>query len=218
MAILAAERHRRATGEGQLVELSLADVGLSVAGSLGLLGEAVLNEEPRGRFGNHVYGTFGRDFVTRDGRHVMVLALTPRQWRSLAEATGLSGRLRDIEARDGLDFRREGDRWRGRQRICELLDEWIGERDLGEIRNAFESNGVIWGPYQTFKELVARDPRASVANPMFGEVEHPGLGRYLTARSPLRFGATAPVPPSPSPSLGEHTSEVLRELDLVPGP
>lgn len=218
MAILAADRHRRATGEGQLVELSLMDVGLSVAGSLGLLGEAVLNEEPRGRFGNHVYGTFGRDFVTRDGRHVMVLALTPRQWRSLGEATGLTDRFGVIEARDGFDFRREGDRWRGRQRICELLDEWFGERDLGDIRNAFAAQGVLCGPYQTFKELVAGDPRASVANPMFGEVEHPGLGRYLTARSPLRFSATAPVPPSPSPSLGQHTQEVLRELDLVTGP
>ncbi len=217
MAILAAERHRRATGEGQLVELSLADVGLSVAGSLGLLGEAVLNEEPRGRFGNHVYGTFGRDFVTCDARHVMVLALTPRQWRSLVQATGLTDRLREIEVRDGFDFRHEGERWRGRQRICELLDEWIGERELGEIRNAFEAHGVLWGPYQTFKELVAGDPRASEANPMFGEVEHPGLGRYVTAGSPLRFGATAPVPPSPSPSLGQHTQEVLRELDLVTG-
>lgn len=217
MAILAADRHRRATGEGQLVELSLADVGLSVAGHLGLLGEAVLNEEPRGRFGNHVYGTFGRDFATRDGRHVMVLALTPRQWRSLGEATGLTDRLREIEAQNGLDFRREGDRWRGRQHICELLEGWISRRDLGEIRGAFEASGVLWGPYQTFKELVAGDPRASLANPMFAEIEHPGLGRYLTAGSPLRFSARAPVPPSPSPSLGQHTEGVLRELDKVSG-
>src|SRR5216683_3230824 len=116
-AILAAERHRRATGEGQLVELSLSDVGLAVAGHLGFIGEAVLEDEPRGRFGNHVYGTFGRDFVTRDGRRVMVLALTPRQWRSLAEATGMSGEFRNLEARLGLYFNNEGDRWRGRQEI-----------------------------------------------------------------------------------------------------
>ncbi len=78
-AILAAERHRRLTGKGQLVELSLSDVGLAVAGHLGLIGEAVLEDEPRGRFGNHVYGTLGRDFVTRDERRVIALALTPRQ-------------------------------------------------------------------------------------------------------------------------------------------
>jgi 2-methylfumaryl-CoA isomerase len=215
MAVLAADRHRRATGEGQLVDLSLTDVGLSVAGNLGLLGEAVLNEEPRGRFGNHVYGTFGRDFATRDGRHVMVLALTSRQWRSLGEATGLTDRLRAIEQQNGFDFRREGDRWRGRRLISELLESWIGQRELGAIRHEFEAHGVMLGPYQTFKELVAGDLRASLANPMFAEIEHPGLGRYLTAGSPLRFSARAPVPPSPSPSLGQHTEEVLRELDLV---
>ena len=213
-AILAAERHRRLTGEGQLVELSLSDVGLAVAGHLGLIGEAVLEDEPRGRFGNHVYGTFGRDFVTRDGRRVMVLALTPRQWRSLAEATGMSGEFRNLEARLGLYFNNEGDRWRGRQEICEMLQSWIGVRNLTSIAAAFDAQKVLWGPYQTFKELVGEDPRASSSNPLFADVEHPGLGTYPTPGSPLRFGAAAPVSPKPAPKLGEHTEEVLREFGL----
>jgi len=64
------------------------------------------------------------------------------------------------------------------------------------------------------KQLVAEDPRASTANPMFSELDHPGLGRFLTAGSPLRFGAAAPVPPRPAPALGQHTAEVLREFGL----
>src|SRR5256712_12481868 len=63
-AILAAERHRRLTGEGQLVELSPSDVGLAVAGHLGLIGEAGLEDEPPGPFGNPVYGTIRPGFVT----------------------------------------------------------------------------------------------------------------------------------------------------------
>ena len=213
-AILAAERHRRLTGEGQLVEISLSDVGLAVTGHLGLIGEAVLEEAPRGRFGNHVYGTFGRDFVTRDGRSVIVLALTPRQWRSLVEATGLSGEFRNLESRLGLYFNNEGDRWRGRLEICDLLHAWISVRNLTSVAAAFDAAAVMWGPYQTFKELVSGDPRASAANPLFAEVEHPDLGRYPTPGSPLRFGAAKPVPPRPAPKLGEHTEEVLRELGL----
>jgi 2-methylfumaryl-CoA isomerase len=213
-AILAAERHRRLTGEGQLVELSLSDVGLAVAGHLGLIGEAVLESEPRGRFGNHVYGTFGRDFVTRDGRRVVVLALTPRQWRSLVEATGLSGEFRNLESRLGLYFNNEGDRWRGRREICELLQAWITVRNLGSVASAFDAQNVMWGPYQTFKELVASDPRASAANPLFTVIDHPELGVYPTPGSPLRFGAAASIPPKPAPKLGEHTDEVLREFDL----
>jgi 2-methylfumaryl-CoA isomerase len=214
-AIIAAERHRRLTGEGQLVELSLSDVGLAVAGNLGLIGEAVLEDEPRGRFGNHVYGTFGRDFLTRDERRIMVLALTPRQWRSLVEATGLSGEFRNVEARLGLYFNNEGDRWRGRQDICELIQSWISVRTLASVAAAFDAHKVLWGPYQTFKELVANDARASAANPLFAEVDHPGLGTYPTPTSPLRFGTAAPVPPKPAPKLGEHTEEVLREFGLT---
>ena len=214
LAILAAERHRRLHGEGQLVELSLSDVGLAIAGHLGLIGEAILESEPRGRFGNDVYGTFGRDFGTRDGRRVMVLALTARQWASLGEATGLAQDFAALEARLGADFRKEADRWVNRAPLGKLLAEWIAERDLAEVGEVFELHGVLWGPYQTFKQLVAEDPRASTANPMFAEVVHPGLGTFLTAGSPLRFSAAAPVPPRPAPALGEHTEEVLREFGL----
>lgn len=213
-AILAAERHRRLTGEGQLVELSLADVGMAVAGHLGLIGEAILTAEPRGRYGNDLYGTFGRDFGTRDGRRVIVLALTARQWRSLGDATGLTGRFAQLESRLGLDLRGEGDRWHGRREICKLLAPWIAQRDLPDVREVFERHGVLWGPYQTFKQLVAEDPRASTANPLFAEVDHPDLGRYVTSGSPLRFGAAAAVPPRPAPALGQHTHEVLREFGL----
>jgi 2-methylfumaryl-CoA isomerase len=214
LAILAAERHRRLHGEGQLVELSLFDVGLAVAGHLGLIGEALLEAQPRGRFGNDVYGTFGRDFGTREGRRVMVLALTARQWGSLGEATGLAHDFAELEARVGADFRKEADRWVNREPLGKMLAKWIAERDLAEVGEAFERHGVLWGPYQTFKQLVAEDPRASSANRMLEEVVHPGLGSFLTAGSPLRFSAAAPVPPRPAPALGEHTKEVLREFGL----
>lgn len=214
LGILAAERRRRLHGEGQLVELSLSDVGLAVAGHLGLIGEAILEAEPRGRFGNEVYGTFGRDFVTRDGRRVMVLALTARQWASLGEATGLTPDFSVLESRVGADFRLEGDRWIHRKSLFALLEAWAARHDLADVREAFEGHGVLWSPYQTPKQLVAEDRRASTANPMFSEVEHPGLGRFLTTGSPLRFGAAGPVPPRSAPTLGEHTAEVLREFGL----
>jgi 2-methylfumaryl-CoA isomerase len=214
LAVLAAERHRRLHGEGQLVELSLSDVGLAMAGHLGLIGEAVLEAEPRGRFGNDVYGTFGRDFSTRDGRRVMVLALTARQWASLGDATELTPKFSELEARIGADFRNEGDRWNHRKPLFALLQRWVAKRLLAEIRVAFDQHGVLWSPYQTVKQLMAEDPRASTANPMFADVDQPGLGQFLIPGSPLRFSAAAPVPGRRAPALGEHTEEVLREFGL----
>jgi 2-methylfumaryl-CoA isomerase len=214
MAVLAADRQRRLTGAGQLVELSLADVGLAVSAHLGFISEAILVEEPRGRNGNELFGTFGCDFRSRDGKSVMVLALTQRQWRRLSDATNMTQEFANLAARLGLDFRDEGDRWRGRKDICRLLEPWVGQRDFSEVRATFDRHGVLWGRYQTFKQLVAEDPSASVANPMFAEVVHPGIGPLLTTGSPIRFGESAEVPPQPAPELGQHTAQIFDEFGL----
>ena len=72
-AILAALRHRDRRGEGQLVTLALKDVGLAMLGHLGMIAEVQVNGLDRPRYGNHLYGAFGRDFVTRDGRRLMIV-------------------------------------------------------------------------------------------------------------------------------------------------
>ena len=213
-AILAADRHRRATGEWQLVRLSLADVATAVAGNLGLIAEAELVDEPRGRFGNYVFGSFGRDFETRDARHVMVLALTPRQWKSLGEATALTERLQELAATEHANFDAEADRWRCREAIGELIEAWVRARDYGAVTEAFDRAGVLWGPYRTFKEFASGEDLRASPRSFVDRVTHPGIGPYTTVASPLAFGANANVPPRPSPTLGQHTDEVLREFGL----
>jgi 2-methylfumaryl-CoA isomerase len=211
-ALLAAERNRRLTAQGQLVRLSLADVALAISGHLGLLAEAQLDPAPRPRVGNHIYGTFGHDFVTRDGRHVMVVALTPRQWASLLEATASEDASRTLETSLGEDLREEGARYRARAEIVAMLAPWFAERNFSEVSETLDRHGVLWGPYQTFKELVQSDPRASLANPMFAMVGQPGVGSWLAAGSPVRFGATPHKPATRAPELGEHTDQVLTEV------
>src|ERR1700740_1794507 len=92
-ALLAAERHRARTGAGQEVTLALSDVMLSAVGSLGYIGDVEVNGRARPALGNDLYGSFGRDFATADGRRIMIIALTRRQWRAIGEATGLGDRL-----------------------------------------------------------------------------------------------------------------------------
>lgn len=211
VGLLAAELRRARTGEGQLITLSLADVALSIAGNLGFIGEAALQpDRPRPRVGNDLFGTYARDFATRDGRHVIVVALTARQWASLVEATGLAAAVARLEAERGVDLRDEGVRYELRREIAALVGPWIAARTLDEVRVAFDSHEVLWGPYQTFVELLANDPRCSVANPMFTEVDQPGLGRYLRAGAPLAFSRAVRVPPRPSPLMGADTVDVLR--------
>ncbi len=192
IAVLGAERHRRLTGEGQLVKLALSDVALTIADRLGFLAEAQLVEEARPRIGNDVYGTYGRDFRTHDGRDVIAVARTPRQWTALAEATGMGARFAALAAEHSVDFRDEGARFTHRKEIGALLEAWIAERTLAEVAEAFDRAGVLWGPYRTFKELVHDDPQAA----------EPPV-------SPLRFSAATPADVRSAPGIGADTKAVL---------
>lgn len=202
-SLIAADRHRLRTGAGQLVRVNLADVALAVTAHLGAVAEARLLDEPRPRIGNDLYGSLGRDFKTRDSRYVIALALTPRQWQSLCQATGMEF---------PPDFVREEVRFENRRRIWDHLERWIGQRDLAEVRRVFDEHAVLWGPYQDFKQLVAEDPRVGGDNPLFAEIEQPGLGSWPMPGSPVNFGALPSRPPRPAPALGEDTEAVLREV------
>jgi 2-methylfumaryl-CoA isomerase len=211
-ALLAAERHRRQCGEGQLVRLAVSDVAFAMVGNLGKIAEVEINHSERAKTGNYLYGSFGRDFATREGKRIMVVGLTKNQWDSLRNATELHAAFASVEQQMGLSLDEEGDRFAAREVIAAILKPWIITRTLDEVRERFDAHGVCWGPYQTFSELVAADPRCSTANPMFAEVEQPGIGTYLTPGSPLDFSASDRQTPRRAPLLGEHTDEILATL------
>ncbi len=211
-ALLAAERHRSRTGAGQEVVAALADIALSTVGHLGYIGDIQVNGRARPPLGNDLYGSFGRDFATADGRRVMIIALTPRQWRALGQATGLADKLALAGAMMDADLDTEEGRFAARDAIAAVLAPWCAAHTLAGIAAAFAGSGVLWGPFQDFAELVTHDPRCSPANPLFAEIEQPGIGRYLMPGSPLDFGAAPREPTRPAPRLGEHTDLVLSEL------
>ena len=212
IGILAGERHRRMTGEGQFVRLSLADVAFTMVANLGFLAEAQVSRENRPPLGNDMYGAFGRDFATRDGRRVMVVAISLNQWQTLVAATGIGEHLPQMERAFVADFTKEEDRYRARDAIAALLAPWFEARTLDEVRKALDEHGVCWGPYQTFTQLLDEDWRVSTANHVFGNVDHPGIGRLLTPATPLRFPEEPAVPPATAPLLGMHTDEVLSDV------
>ena len=212
LGILAADRHRSRTGQGQQLTLALSDVALAAVSAMGHIAEAQVNGEERPRLGNDLYGAFGRDFVTADGRRVMPVAISERQWQNLCEATGTVEAMRELAERLGLDFADEGDRFRARDDIAALIAPRCAARTLAEVREAFDAHGVCWGPYQTFRQLVAEDPRCSTANPLFSEIDQPGIGTILAAGSPLAPVDLGRLPVAPAPVLGQHTDEILADV------
>jgi len=212
LGLLAAERHRRATGNGQLVTLALADVAMSTVANLGHVAEAEILGEQRPRLGNDLYGAFGRDFTTNDGARFIVVAISIKQWRGLLAATGIADQVTALESELGVDFSDEGARFEHRDRLFELVQHYASNRSLAQIAHAMDEHNCCWGQYSDFLGMVQDDPRCSPQNPMFQRVEQPGVGEVLSAGSPLRFGADQSTTVPPAPILGADTDQVLEEI------
>lgn len=208
MSILAAERHRRMTGAGQKIVLPLQDMALSAVSAMGYIGEAVVNEFERPRFGNEIFGTFGRDFRTKDGRYVLICVFSDRHLAALAKAGGFGEAFKKIEKDKGVDLTLEADRWAARAELAAVIEPWVAGLTAQDVGAALKKEGALWAPYQTFREL-ARDKDAVLDNPMFTVLDQPGIGAYPVAASPVQFAAVPREAPKPAPLLGQHTDEIL---------
>jgi 2-methylfumaryl-CoA isomerase len=212
LGLLAAERHRRLTGEGQMVKYALKDTALAMLGNLGFIADLTLNDNNRFKDGNYLYGAFGRDFGTLDDKRVMVVGLTPAQWSSLRKATKLGEELDELGMKLGLDLTQEGDRFRARRQISQVLEPWFSTRNLAEVREVLDENRVTWAEYRNIRQVVEHDEDCSEKSPMFNMLDDPGIGSYLTPGSPFDFGGAARQPVKRAPVLGEHTDEILLDV------
>lgn len=210
--LLAAERHRLRSGKGEAVDLALKDVAAAMLGNLGIIGEVAINGASREKAGNALYGAYGQDFVCRDGRRVMVIGLTLRQWRNLLKATGTTDAMEELSKQLKLDLGSEGARWTARAEITAILAPWFAARAVAEFADAFDAGGVTWSVFRSFAEALSEDPDLSTDNPMFQMVRQPGIGRFLTPGSPFGFGSAARQRPKPAPALGQHTEEILHDV------
>ena len=210
VGLLAAERHRLKTGQGQHVKLALEDVALAAVSHLGLIAEAQLGHK-RERHGNELFGAFGRDFKTADGERLIIVGLTLKQWHAICTAMGLKDAVDALGERLGLDLNLEGNRFKARKELGVMVEAWMGRHSYAEAAAALTKQGACWGKYQTLTQLVTEDEACSPANPMFGMIDQPGVGEYLAAGLPLNFSGVGRMAVGVAPVLGEHTEEVLAQ-------
>jgi 2-methylfumaryl-CoA isomerase len=208
LAVAAALRHRDATGEGSQIRLPLENVALAIAGNLGFLTEAMVTGTQRERLGNSIYGQYGQDFTSSDGVSFMVVALTGRHFRDLAEVTRTTKAVAALSEALGADFTDEGERYRNRDALTGLFTVWFREHSAEQITAALSSTSILWERYRSFLEL-AGDQRVT-ANPMFTRLLQPRIGEHLAAGLPMSIDGTHP-PAVAAPAVGDDTVAVLRE-------
>ena len=202
---------------GREIRAPLSDIGAATMANLGFTAETLLAGHQRPRMGNDIFGAFGRDFTTRDGEKLMLLAITPRQWSKALEALGIAAEVTAVEAELGVSFAvDEGLRFTHRDRLYPLFERAFAAKTAAELTPAFDAGGVTWGAYQTL-EAALEDRRLFRDNPLFETVRHPSGLSYPAPGAMGTIPQDARRPVQPAPRLGEHTDEVLAEVLGLPG-
>lgn len=209
-ALLAGIRHRDATGEGKELRVPLGDVAIGTMANSGAMAEMLYRGGNRERLGNAIWGAFGRDFRSRDGKRFMVAALTPKQWHGLVAAFDVAEGIAALEAECGVSFA-SGDppRFANRELLFALFQDAADGMTWAELEGRLAAEGCTYERYRTMYEA-ANDPALVADNPLFGSSPaNPSNFEYPATRSFANIPGETRGDPKPAPYLGEHTEEVL---------
>jgi len=132
----------------------------------------------------------------------------PKPWRALVDwidSKGLAADLGD-QAYDELTHRQANF-----AHIQGVLEAFFQLQKAEEAYHEGQQRGLAIGILNAPEDLF-RDEHLE-ARRFFVPVEHPGHGTVLHPGAPYRFSAYDPAPLRRAPRLGEHTDEVLAQLD-----
>lgn len=200
-ALLEAER----TGKGRLVEASLLRSALYALGSdlaiqlfFGRIGSTKARSESTQPLTNF--------FKTRDEKWFCIVSRQGNvDWPRLCRAVGLAESVEDER------FSTARARGANTAVLIDLLDSAIAKFTQAEIAARLDAESIVWAPAQTLAEVV-KDPQVHAAGGIVQIPKRNGEGTYPSPASPIRFADADDGPKGPSPSPGEHTTEILKSL------
>jgi len=178
----------------------------------GAMAEMLYRGADRERLGNAIWGAFGRDFVSRDGKRFMVAALTPKQWKATVEAFGLTAEVAALEAELSVSFlASDHQRFVNRHQLFDLFQHAASGVDYTDLAARLTKAGATFERYRTMFEA-ANDPELVTDNPLFGpSPANPSGFSYRAPRSFANIPQQQVGDPKPAPFLGEHSEQVLAE-------
>ncbi|MER7011861.1 CoA transferase [Saccharopolyspora sp. NPDC000359] len=200
---LAALVHQRATGQGQLVEVPMADTLLAFNLVEHLQGR--LYEPPMGPTGFSLSMNKGhRARPTKDGL-AMIIPYSPQNFRDLFCAAGRPDLAEDPRlAGEFVDSRRDG------EALAELIESVTPNLTTAEWIEVCSKHSIPVGPVLKLDEA-ADDPYVRDGH-LLDVAEHPSEGSYRVVGVPVDFSATPAGVRRHAPLPGQHTEEVLAEL------
>lgn len=201
MGILAAYVHRLRTGEGQVVDTSLFEAGITQTYWQSAIAMAT-GEAPQAMGSAHPLNAPYQAFETADG-WICVGAANQANWERLVRR--LDRRELEADPRFGTNERR----MENREALEAELTRTFRTRTTADWLACLEDGGVPAGPILDVAEM-HRDPQA-VARGMVLRLDHPVAGSAGAIGMPVKFSGTPGGVRRPAPLLGQHTREVLAE-------
>ncbi|QUQ65549.1 CaiB/BaiF CoA transferase family protein [Kutzneria sp. CA-103260] len=201
IGILAALRHRDATGRGQHVEVNLLSSALT--GLVNHSSAYVAGGTVPFRMGNAHPSVFPYEPLPTADHDLIVAAANDGQFRRLCEVLGLPA------VPDDPRFARNADRTRNREQLRPILTERLATKGALEWFDLLVTAGVPCGPINTIDGGFAMAERFGL-DPVV--VVGEGDRAVPTTRHPIRFSATPAVYRLPPPELDEHGDELRRWL------
>ena len=200
--VLCAYIHAQRTGQGQMVDTSLVEAGISytIWESSGYFADG----EIPGPLGSaHRVSAPYQALRTSDG-YINIGAATQPTWEQFCRAIQQEALIEDPR------FKIPGERKKREAELAALLEVTLTQRTTNEWLELLESAGVIAGPIYNM-EQVYQDPQTQ-AREMRVELEDPELGTLHNIGIPVKLSATPGSIRRRAPALGEHSVEVLREF------
>jgi len=204
MSILSALYHRKATGQGQVIDISMQDCIWQLT-SIEYAPYFFLNGVEPPRLGNqHAAMIPCNIYSAKDGGRVIISAGVLSQLHRLYTAMG---RKELIETELGGN---QAVRFKHRQEIDTLVAEWVKTKSTKEIQEILKKSDVPCTRVPAFSE-VCKDPQLLSRN-MIIDVDQTLSGKVKVPGSLFKMSKTPGKIDYPAPFLGENTQEILSGL------
>ncbi len=202
IAIQAALRHAEATGEGQHIDMALLDSQVAVLANQNM--NYLISGNSPVQMGNaHMNIAPYEVLPVKDG-HIILAVGNDGQFQRFCRIVGLD----DLPADER--FATNPARVANRVALRERIVATLASREKAELLGKFDANAVPASPINTIEEMFD-DPQVKARGMQLTLDD--GHGAALpSVRSPINLSQTPLAYERPSPRLGEHTAEILREI------